>query len=285
MSHLEGGRETLAALGVGFDAIKYLAKGTAKIVLPKDVYNSIAQHYNELPRGVQILLETALFSAMPVGTVVKIAGKTIGKMPLTDVPALLAAKPIPKDPLSLVKSKYYNSPKPLLAIEGGVGEVGKISTGLGENTLTKPVPLEIKPTASILSEVDDFGLAEIESFAAKHNWHNLPEMVKYVPEGYNYVGLAQGDKTIGVVFKKGPHNEIVFKKAKINPKYPTQEVDYVSYTKNGSQHVTRDGGFIYEHKGTMIWADKVGQKTIIPKQELQRLGIETSEYHPDVHIP
>ncbi|WP_341753018.1 MULTISPECIES: hypothetical protein [unclassified Candidatus Tisiphia] len=156
VSHMEGGRETLAAIGAvvggAIDGVKYVAKGATKIVLPKDVYNHIAQHYNDLPRGVQISLETALLSAMPVGTVVKVAGNTIGKIPLANVPKLLAVKPIPHipiDPLSLVKSKHYN---PLLAIEDGVGKIS-VDTGA---VLTKPtIPLEIKPiTSSVLPKVE-----------------------------------------------------------------------------------------------------------------------------------
>lgn len=118
------------------------------------------------------------------------------------------------------------------------------------------------------------------------NWPELSKYVKHVPEGYEYVRYPKGDDTIGLVFKKGNKDEIVFKKAKLDADYPSQRVDYVSYTIEGNRYVAKNGDILYENNCAIVRIDPItDKKTIISKEEMQQLGIKKAKYHPDVHIP
>jgi hypothetical protein len=92
---------------------------------------------------------------------------------------------------------------------------------------------------------------------------------------------------VGLIFKdiKNPHNEITIKKAKPDAKYESQRVDYISYTRHGSQHIARNGDRLYDNGGNIMRIDSKTQKaTVIPQAELQKLGVTKSSNHPDVHI-
>jgi hypothetical protein len=83
------------------------------------------------------------------------------------------------------------------------------------------------PTAKV--KIPEVVMAEMGRFAAKYNWHNLPEMVKYVPEGYNFTGYNRGCDTIGVVREKSPRNGIVFKKQRLTPNIPLKKWTVLLY--------------------------------------------------------
>lgn len=121
-----------------------------------------------------------------------------------------------------------------------------------------------------------------------HGWHQVGDYIKQVPQEYVFKGYADGAKTTGLVFKNGSHNEIVIKKAKPDADYPSQHVDYVSYKVDG-KYVARNGDYLYvdQNDKTIILRQKAGSKEFspIPKEELQRLGVNKPERHPDVHIP
>ncbi|WP_375332331.1 hypothetical protein [Candidatus Tisiphia endosymbiont of Temnostethus pusillus] len=145
ISCVEGGLETLLAVGtvVGgvVDGVKDVAKGVAKSVLSNDAYENAAKNYNKLPRGAKIATEFVGDCGIlgGVGKVAKLAGGEV---------------------INAFKGAAAEG-----SILRSVAGASEISTGLGENVPTKPIPLEIKPTASILSEVGDLGLAEFESNA------------------------------------------------------------------------------------------------------------------------
>jgi hypothetical protein len=133
-----------------------------------------------------------------------------------------------------------------------------------------------------VSELDHYGM----KYAAEHNWPDLLKAIESLPEGYVFHGEAKGGKTVGLVFKNGPH-EITIKKAKLDAKYASQRVDYVSYTKHGSQHITADGGIIYldSNNGRMMRKTSEAARAVeIPAEEVLRLNLNRPEYHPDVHI-
>ncbi len=109
-----------------------------------------------------------------------------------------------------------------------------------------------------------------------------------MPEGYKFHGFAKGGKTTGVVFRNGSHHEIVLKKGNPLADYPTQQVDYVSYTKHGNQHITKDGGIIYldsNNSKLMRKSSATARPLEIPAAEVEKLNLNRPEYHPDVHIP
>ena len=111
--------------------------------------------------------------------------------------------------------------------------------------------------------------------------------IEKLPEGYKFDKLTQGNKTNGLVFKQqGTNNEITFKMAKLDSDYLSQQRDYFSYTKNGNMHIARNGDMLYENKGNIVRKDfSTGDTTVLPKDEMLRLGIKDASYHSDVHIP
>ena len=166
---------------------------------------------------------------------------------------------------------------------------------VGEGVVTNPSSMltkfEYKPPTFELVEVGEstatksLQQAEIGRFAAEHNWPNLEEAVGHLPEGYSLHKPAKGDNTIGLVFKDGLHDTVTIKKAKLDAKYPTQHVDYVSYMKDG-KYIASNGDFLYESNSNIMRQDhKTGRVTMLPKEEMERLGIKKPEFHPDVHIP
>ena len=107
-----------------------------------------------------------------------------------------------------------------------------------------------------------------------------------LPDGYVLSKGAKGRDTTGLKFKKGDHDSITIKKAKLDPDYPSQSVDYVSYIVEGNKYVARNGDHFFEHHGNIMRKDIITNKiTTLPKEEMQRLGIKGPRYHPEVHIP
>lgn len=107
-----------------------------------------------------------------------------------------------------------------------------------------------------------------------------------MPEGYKMSGYPKGKDTFGIVFNKGEHNEIVFKKAKLEAKYPSQRVDYVTYKVDGNKFVATNGDLIYFDKKNKIVRENVsGHLVAISEKELKELGVIKPSQHPDVHIP
>jgi hypothetical protein len=115
-----------------------------------------------------------------------------------------------------------------------------------------------------------------------------PEFGKYlkdIPGGYKFTKYPKGNNTTGLVFKDGLHNEIAFKKAKLDSRHESHHVPYVTYKKHGNKHVAKNGDLIYTEGNTIVRLNPNGKKAVpIPKEELKRLNIDHPSKHPDVHI-
>jgi hypothetical protein len=127
--------------------------------------------------------------------------------------------------------------------------------------------------------------AEIDNVSTKNKWPELKEAIQYLPEGYELAAPTKGNKTIGLEFKKSEHDTIAIKKAKLDADYSSQQVDYVSWRKDG-KYIARNGDGLYKENGKIYRIDtKTEEKTLISDEEISRLGINEPYDHPDVHIP
>ncbi|WP_375333846.1 hypothetical protein [Candidatus Tisiphia endosymbiont of Xenochironomus xenolabis] len=140
ISTVEGGSQTLAVVGYIpnklIATVKDFSKDIAKKYLPKEYYQNLSEFYHGLPDNTKVTLN--LFTD---GLILQGAGSAL-KIGLTSpVPATI--QHIPHKPgISTTPSAMLAFEEKMLAIEGGS------LTALGENVLTKPIPLEIKPTPS-----------------------------------------------------------------------------------------------------------------------------------------
>jgi hypothetical protein len=276
----------LMGAGAGFvtETVGDAVKSRVKESWSQSTQDQLSDFWQEMPRGVKFNAEL-IADGLVVEGVWK-AATSAGKFAKSKVaPALAADSEVAGGLFKGTRGAAAEVEHGFASREIGLEHITKPGVHNNKTLLQKTVDDTIGVSGSKLASSSKKHLDDVAQWKGFDSWNEFAEHSKLVPDSYKPIGYAEGDKTIGMVFKKGQHNEITIKKAKPTSDYPSQHGDYVSYTVNGNQHVARNGDVLFSRNGDIIRSDLKGNEITLPKDEMRRMGINHPTKHPDVHIP
>jgi hypothetical protein len=176
---------------------------------------------------------------------------------------------------------------------GEAAAEGGVLYGLG--AAAKFVPKKYNAVKNVQA-LEEIGLSDTaRNLTTVEGWSSLRKNIEHLesllPEGVDITTTyPKYDKTYGVRKNwDAGHNEIVIKQAKLDSKYASQHVDYVSIKSNGAV-IDKFGSFIIKESDGLYKLLPQKNNPLIPDRatavKLPELkGVSKAFQHPDSHIP